>query len=204
MFRSHLILLVALVFRAVGFSTPITYTINFNTTIYPPGQPSFQVAPTAGGFTYDASNTTRPFSDFTVIWDGTIFDLTNVANTLDTPGFGCDSQTTAPLLGTNIMFQTFVAPCLNVIYDWEGIYSANAGVESFTFFADNPACCTDEMYQVYPVAPGSGIELSGTGTWSVSAATPEPSTFGFLLAGLVVAIWASRHPRQTTGNVARN
>jgi hypothetical protein len=180
------LLLVAMVFQVVGFSASNTFLINFDTNIYDPFQPSFQVAPTAGSFTFDPSNMTAPFSDFTVTWDGTIFDMTNAANTDGGPGFGCDSQTAAPRVGINTMFQSFVAPCSNVSYSWAGIYDASAGIGFFTFDASNPGCCTYEVYRTYSVALGGG-DLSGQGTYSVSE-TPEPPAFTELLIG-VLALW---------------
>jgi hypothetical protein len=172
-----------MVFQAVGFSASNTFMVTFNTGINNPSQPTFEVAPTGGSFNFDLSNMTAPFSDFTVTWDGITFDLTNAANTEGGPGFGCDSQTAAPRVGINTMFQSFVAPCSNVFYSWAGIYDPNAGIGFFTFDASNPSCCTYEIYKTYSVALGE-VYLSGEGTYSVSA-TPEPATFTELLTGVL-------------------
>jgi hypothetical protein len=184
MFRSYRLLLVAMVFQAFGFSAPVTYTINFNTNIYTPFQPSFQVAPTAGSFTFDASNMTAPFSNFTVTWDNAIFDLTNVADTRGGPGFGCDSQTAAPQLGISTIFETFAAPCSDISYFWSGVYNNSLDIEQFAFIAGNPVCCSDQVDQVYAIEPG-GVYLAGQGTYSVSA-IPEPAAFTQLLIGMLV------------------
>ena len=59
---------------SIASAVPITYSINFTTTLGTPAGP-FQTP--AGGFTYDAATTT--FSSFLVTWSGIVFDLTGSA-----------------------------------------------------------------------------------------------------------------------------
>ena len=174
-------LLIAL-FAPVGFASPVTYNIDF--TLYPflEGQPNFDILPTAGSLTFDAANPTTPFSDFTVLWHGGSFDLTAVANTLSAPGFGCDSETAAPNLGANIMFQTFTSPCVNVSYVWSGVY--NPAVESqFAFIAESSVAQV-QVDSVAVIGAGGNYQ-SGQGTWTLSPAVPEPASIGQLAVGLV-------------------
>jgi hypothetical protein len=174
-------LFVTLICASVGFAAPIIYIVDFSLGPGRVGLPNFDILPAAGGFTFDSANPATPFSDFTVLWRGVTFDLTAVANTRSSPGFGCDSETSAPNLGANIMFQSFTSPCVNVSYDWAGIYNYNLGIEQFAFSARS---LSQTLIDTTSSIGIGDISQSGGGTWTLSVA-PEPASIGQLAVGLV-------------------
>jgi hypothetical protein len=183
-----------LIAPAIGFPAPITYIVNFALNPTNAGQPNFDLIPTAGGFSYDSANLSAPFSNFIVLWRGATFDLTTAANTTSPFGFGCDSQTTAPQFGTNVVFQTFTSPCTNVYYVWSGIYNTGLGIEQFVFVAGSMVQAQVEGL-IFFNNP-SGVSQSGQGPWTLSA-VPEPATLNQLVIGsLALATLRSRLRRR--------
>ena len=81
---------------SIAFATslaavPQTYTLSFS-----PFQNNSGTMPTQGSFTYDsaANNGNGSFSNFTVTWQGRIFDVTSAANSGPGSNFPCLSQVT--------------------------------------------------------------------------------------------------------------
>jgi hypothetical protein len=152
-------------------AAPISYTIDFTG-----GTP----LPTSGSFKYDP--TTPNFTDFLVQWNGVLYDLTNLAN--------------APLMGG-------VLPCLG------GTTGAEATFHMLSDCASQPNSTwsgqTDsagDEFRIHSYGPGftAGIEINdfhptdpqpetfSYGTWSITEAVPEPSSFiPITLVGVFIA-----------------
>ena len=111
-----------------ALASPITYNIIF---------PGGGFAPTSGSFTYDASAPLASrFTNFTVSWDGLLFDFTNTANTGET-FFGTDCGT-SPSSQSVFMFLSGQNVCVNAAtIDWTGFamtdtfISADSGARRF-------------------------------------------------------------------------
>lgn len=161
-FSRHLGL--ALLAVGLGIAAPVTYTINFTTTLTSPPTE----APTPiGSFTYDPVSTV--FTSFTVSFGGTLFDLTSLANnpSPNTPtmcGFG------APLT-----FNALVGSCPDGLVRWVGSHNVVLPVSMFRFrLASEPLNLGFIELEKTPIDLGRAF-ASGTAVASV-ADVPEPST----------------------------
>jgi len=144
--------------------------------------------PTSGTFTYDP--TTATFSDFTVIWDGLTFDLTNSANNpaignaapacvgSGTPG----SQTFALLSGAcDGPAQEFTG--------WEAL--DDSGVSYLDFETEIINGIYFDSLTDSGLNQGQGSTGFTTGSFSITA-VPEPSTTGMVICGLALVALGSR------------
>jgi hypothetical protein len=197
--RTHLrapllIALLTCLLPIVGVASSTSYVIQFN--VDPLGLPEDEVGPTSGGFLYDASNATAPFSNFLVVWNGAVFDLTTKANSTGVTGFGCDSQTASPQLGINVMFQSFVSPCTNETYFWEGDYNTGASIEQVAFFVQNSSSFMSTGFGEFHTLNSPNGTFFGRGSFEVSAA-PEPATLTQFAGGvLIMGLWVASRLRR--------
>jgi hypothetical protein len=196
--QSSAIFLVACL-QTAAWATPTSYSIDFFLNPTDIGNPTFDIVPTSGGFDYDPSNATTPFSNFTVEWRGVTFDLTSAANFMGFTGFGCDSQTAPPAFAVNTMFQSFTAPCGNGFYAWQGNFDPSLQLESFVFEGATPAF-GEGAFEQNILIPSSGTDQSGEGSFSVEV-SPEPASWAILGLGLL-AIAGARIVRARGCSVA--
>jgi hypothetical protein len=171
-----LYLLMALV-GAVSSATAgtITYNVNFTTDT--------GIAPASGTFTYDLTGNT--FTSFLVSWDGITFDLKSAANS---PGVGtthCPSATATA--ATSFAYLTGVAcgpstwsgtelpvppPQAAFVFGNSGINGVSIGVQSIGG-TNNPS-------------------NYGSGSFTVTAATPEPTSIALVAVGGALLAWNRR------------
>jgi hypothetical protein len=188
MMRQHAWVSVFLFAAALGApvaeATPIEYTINFSLIS--------GTEPTAGSFTYDSATTT--FTNFTVTWDGLVWNLTSGANSpfISSPAPAC----LGGLTGAAAAFAQLDRVCFG---------ASNPGGSNQWVGNPEPPPETDSVFR-FLTAGGSGSEIeilgtpqadptgdTGTGQWSITAiSTPEPSTFIPLLATLLSAALVAR------------
>jgi hypothetical protein len=145
-------------------ATPTYYTIDFSISNSSP-------LPVSGSFYYDSS--TPVFTDFTVLWDGTTFDLTSSANGPQLSGTACTGGQTGAAA-------TFVLLTACPGADWVAYNNepANPGYDGFEFI--NPGTTT--IY-IFDSVPGSGAYTEPFGTFQ-SQAVPEPGATSLITIGL--------------------
>jgi hypothetical protein len=187
---NHRLGICALTAAALGtpvlMADAITYDINFTGT---------GILPTAGSFTYDAGATT-PFSDLTVTWDGTTFDMTASANSPEiTPTVGCLSGATGAAASFALLDGACSPAPTNFTTQWFGAWDTATDTLNFSFNSTN-----------FFVPPRSSIFLEGfggtglttdfgTGSWTISA-VPEPSAL--IPLTLLCAFALRKRSRQAT------
>jgi hypothetical protein len=167
----------------VAEAAPITYDMTFSLQVGTP-------APTGGSFTYDAATTT--FTNFTVMWDGLAWDLTNSANNPDisSPAPPC----LGGLTGAAASFFVLSHGCFHAgpgpSNSWFGNPQfGQPGFERFRFLTLGTNGDTTQIEIHTTQADSSGVQ--GGGQWSVTTATPEPSTaISLLVVLLSVALGA--------------
>jgi hypothetical protein len=145
----------------VATAAPISYTIAF--TLNPA---SAGPLPSAGSFSYDASAAPgAAFSNFTVNWDGILFDLTNVMNSANglEENFG-----PCPVPGVMVVL---LGGCGGT-RGW--ISLANESGSMFLIGDSNGA-------SFHTSGPAVSDATGGTGNYSLI--TPEPSSAVLLLLG---------------------
>jgi hypothetical protein len=165
--------------------TVTTYDIIF-TTIEGPG-------PTAGSFTYDS--TTPRFSDFTVVYNGVIFDFTADANH---PNNHAPSGICSPA-DPNTGWLIISHSCdISSSVDYWGV-SPCCGIDSvFSFLDSNNAEGAAIDAEVIPPQPTETSEnATSQGSWALSprsspTSVPEPGTRVLLAAALAGAIFARK------------
>jgi len=178
--QTLLILITLVAAGSIATASPITYNINFTTTS--------GLAPTSGSFIYDASTTT--FSNFIVVWDTDSFDFTDNANT-DGGCFGDISPATAFV---------FLNTGCGGTRSWLGfVTSIGNGNEAvgFTLSSTQGEISPITLFSSSPQASNGG------GTFTISAATPEPAAacmFALGFAGFVMAFrsYGARVQRRAT------
>jgi hypothetical protein len=157
-----------------AFASPTFYDITFTTTSGP--------APTSGSFTYDPSAPLASrFTGFTVIWDGGIFDMTDVANTGEAfVGTNCG---TTPSSASVFMFLSGQNVCANTAaIAWDG--DRSTGIVMFDFRDQELSGPGAPMASIAnhastPYSDGS----NATGSFSIASpsSAPEPGSFLLLL-----------------------
>jgi hypothetical protein len=143
--------------------------------------------PTEGSFTYDSTNPS--FSDFTVTWDGIVFNLTSPANNpfISSMPPSCLGGL-GGATGAAATFDLLAGHCPNSL--WDGLQSTSPAVGSnFSFFSQTES----QMISIETVLSGDtgANELQGLGSWTISAVippspVPEPNSV-LLLATLFCA-----------------
>ena len=147
-------------------AAPILYNINFTAT---------SGSTPSGSFSYDSAAASNPFSGFIIVQSGVVFNYTFDANQsfLLSPSGASPCGVVSPsTLGT--VFLALTTNCWPT-RTWNSFLQTSSFLQDFTLFSDH-------------MASGGGpkaIEASA-GTFTVSQATPEPGTIGFMLSGLAV------------------
>ena len=164
-------------------ATPLNYTIAFSPNalsgIYNPN-----ILPTIGAFTYDASLSSDPFSDFTVTWNGETFDMTATANAPQVSGSpacinGATGGAAAFLLLTN---------CSDAGW-WAG---KNSGGTVYDFAFYEPGSGGSWSVAWGPASLPNGTYYGESrGAFGVQE-TPEPSPAAFILLGCGVLLCIRR------------
>jgi hypothetical protein len=148
---------------ACAFAAPVTYTMAFTGGLYHANGQFEPFAPEAGSFTYDPGS---GFSNFNVLYDGDIFDLTASANAPTVCISFSNCSTGDPATGFNL---------LTTYNNW--IADENfLGPNVLTILTLSPFG-GDAISATGPVFPGfqSCCAPPRTGTFTITA-TPEPST----------------------------
>ncbi len=159
---------------ASATAAPILYNINFTTTS--------GIAPTAGSFTYDSA-IPLSFTSFIVQWNSFSFDLTSTAN--------------APFLEASC-----ATPSPDGV-DLFGYLSGLCGISGRTWHGERAGA-----FALFSVGNGGGgIAVAAilglpvldpfdaafaNGFFTISQATPEPSTSWLMLAGGALLAWRRR------------
>jgi len=143
---------------------PILYNINFTSSSSPDAN---------GSFTYDsAAAVGSQFSAFVVTWDGFAFNFTTAANSA-TVTTSCGPVTSPKIFA----FLTGTPECPGSPNGFTWIGNASAPNPTFNIFdAGNPNTTDIELGASSPASVTGTFLVSGTFT-TVSAATPEPSSF---------------------------
>jgi hypothetical protein len=157
-----------------AFAFPVLYTLSFTATTGP--------APTAGSFNYDAAAPfASRFTNFNVVWENAIFDLTAAANTNEQfVGTDCGTTASSQSVFTILSGQSV---CANpALIAWDG--GRPGGIVTFDFrnqelSGSGPPKASIAINASTPFSEGP----DASGTFSISSA-PEPSTLVLsLLAG---------------------
>jgi len=153
---------------APATASPITYAIIFTGT---------GTLPSAGTFTYDSDTST--FTNFFVIWNALVFNLTPSANNpfLTVPGPACISG----LSGGAATFAVMTGTCTPPGAGGRTLWSANTQDRFFFFTTDatNTQTLAVQGISSHPI-PTENNE----GGWHLST-VPEPSTLLFMMAAFV-------------------
>ncbi len=181
---------------ASATAAPITYNINFTG-----GTPN----PTSGSFTYDsAAALGSQFTGFNVLWSGFSFDLTAEANSpiASSGGPGCPASPTSTTFFSILSGNSVCSGAPS--NQWSG-FAGPPGVEYFLICqgtGGGVGCNT-----VGRIAARSDLLLSfsgvvnASGEFTISTATPEPSSLALLLGGGVWLAWQRRRRDALSRNV---
>lgn len=150
-------------------AAPTLYNINFVLSSGTPGAP----APTSGTFLYDPAG--PAFSSFSVIWNGISFDLTSSANSPSVIG-AC--ATSAPDVAD--VFEMLRVGCAGDSREWSaiiGIPFAQFSFTSHSLGSETEIVAETPISRTLPPA-------SASGTWSIAATVPEPTSLSLMAAGI--------------------
>ena len=136
------------------------------------------VVPTAGSFDYDAA--APAFTNFTVTWDGILFNLTSAANNF-LPTSGCSDPSGA--VGAFEIMSHTTTSCRG-LSAWIAFFPGTSESSGFGFSQTNGPGNISEDILVTGTSPG----IYANGHWTITE-TPEPSTEGLAVGG-VIALWA--------------
>ena len=165
-------------------ASPVQYTISFTLVS--------GVAPTSGSFTYDPS--TEMFTQFDVVWDGLVFDMTADANnpTVDTSNPSCPG---GPGFGFALMAKQLNSCAETYAYSAQLMnHDANFHFGMYPVGAYYP-----DIISISVAAPSSDGAVYGYGNWTITptqAPVPEPGTPGLFALGGTACILASRKRRR--------
>lgn len=167
-----------------------TYDISFMETLEQFGG----TAPSAGSFTYDGST----FTNFTVTWEGLTFDLTAAANAPFIDGEGCDSEASNPQFGFVLMSQAATNCASNSAYSWGGndLPPSSGNQTAFFFTLQNGLSAQDTIQSGGQAGNTVDTQVQASGTWTITAETPEPASFGLVLLG-TLAVGLRRYSRKS-------
>lgn len=171
---------------ATAFATPIAYQIHFSSLGFP-------LPPESGSFTYDQ---TAPngfgFSDFTVMFGGSLFDLTARANNPFVFTFDCGL--TGSALGFALMGHSCNQQDEAIKAFWQAVASQGGTPEvplytfSFSGVFESPVILGVALVNRTPLIPDYE-----QGQWTITA-IPEPSSLMLLFTSLLpVAILGRKH-----------
>jgi len=140
-------------------ASPVLYNFNFTG-----GTPN-----ATGSFDYDSSAISNPFSVFTVAFSGATFDFTSVAN--GETGIGCGGATGPQSLFNALVGDTF-SGC--GIQTW--VAEPFGGPEGFSLLDDTNTNLTT-------LNNSGSTQVQTRGTFTATAAAPEPATWALFFAG---------------------
>jgi hypothetical protein len=192
--QKRLRLAAVLLFLGVApiYASPVLYNMSFTAF------PLMSIEPTSGSFYYDASAPVgSQFTDFSIVWDGFTFDLTNAGNY---PSVQTNSNTSAciPSLDSAGFFAGLTMPsnCSSLTTHWSAEAGFSTGFPG-TFAAFNieiggPDNMSNLQANVLESVSYSGPELGNEGRWSVNVATPEPAAMPALLIGSLACMVIKR------------
>jgi len=143
-------------------ASPILYDFTFT---------GGSITPT-GSFDYDPLATTNPFSSFVVISDGFTFDFTSLANGQTSTGCG---GSTGPQGMFNALIGDTGAGC--GLQQWSTILEPLPNGSRFTLLN------LSDFDLALQISAGPSSNLNTFGTFTASAAAPEPGTFALIFAG---------------------
>lgn len=165
----------------------LSYNIDFNTSI------GFGEAPTSGRFTYDT--VLQVFTDFDVVWNGFVFDLTTGANDPSTSGALCfGSAPRAQVVFTEVL--TTGGGTCGFISGWYATRT-DTGIATFGFNGQNGNIFVIFTAQLTTAPLPSGEVRFGSGDFT-TVAVPEPVTAWLIVAG--GGILATRRRRYSPKN----
>ena len=156
-------------------AVPINYVINFTATS--------GIAPTAGSFTYDAA--TPVFTNFTVEWQGIIFDHTSFANA---PTITTSNPPTclAGLTGPAAAFELLGGGCNGITTpQWVGGLASPTGTFLNFLHQESPPpnfrIVTIFGRHSTPIPP----PIHSAGDFTIATTVPEPGTLTLCLSALL-------------------
>lgn len=161
---------------ASATAAPILYNINFTG-----GSPN----PTSGSFQYDPSTFT--FSSFLVTWNTFTFDLTAAANS---PYSIAGTCATAAPDGQDV-FNWLIATTPCGPHDWRADPNAFTPSQYFSLGPQVPMSNEVFLFTVQS-GPGGPPAAFTEGTFTVTAAVPEPSSLPLVLTGCAWLAWRRR------------
>jgi hypothetical protein len=172
-------LIISVFASPAAFASPTTYNIVFSGT---------GTLPTSGSFTYDPTNPTNGFSNFTVV-DGETLGFTSAANNPFSSGSVCGGAG-----GSTVGFAVMDQGCApGGSYGWS-LSQAGITIEGeFNYFL------SDTQEANIAINPTGFIAGDGSGTFTIepqSSATPEPGSIPLLLASLTAIAVSGRWARR--------
>jgi len=153
---------------ASATAAPVLYNITFTGASPTP----------TGSFLYDAAS--PHFSSFIVNWHGIVFDMTATANSPALYG-ACD--TSAPDAADSFAFLNG-SRCGTLEFEW-GVFRGPAE-EELIF---RGASAASDFVAIDIIVPVSNTFPDAGGSFSISQATPEPSTLALLFGGGALLAW---------------
>ena len=179
-------LLVITALAATTHAAPITYTINFSS--------SLGDRPTSGGFTYDtAAAPTSAFSGFTILWNTLTLDFTSAANNyITTPAGGCPGDGNGSAVAFSIMSGSL--NCGTSITRRWNVLAGGIGNNIESFFQIFGTTGKANFGPTIPQPPFF-FTSSSRGDFTITATTssiPEPGTMSITMLGVVALGWARR------------
>jgi hypothetical protein len=145
-----------------ALASPVLYNFNFT---------GGTVSPT-GSFDYDPLATTNAFSAFVVTVDGLTFDFTGPANGVTATGCG---GATGPQSVFNALIGDTGTTC--GVQEWQAFLAPLPEGSGFLLLNST----NTDLFQQTPDGPSGGIATSGT--FTATAAAPEPGTLALFFAG---------------------
>jgi len=145
-------------------AAPMTYFVGFS---------GVGTLPALGAFTYDAA--APGFSNFIVLWNGTLFDLTSAANAPNIGG-ACAGAASSPETGFALMDHSM---CGGLFSRWFG--NQDVASSTFGFYNETLALPAQTGATILATGPGSNDPFSvfGAGEWTLTGA--KPGAFNYVV-----------------------
>jgi hypothetical protein len=140
--------------------------------------------PASGSFTYDSTNPS--FSDFTVTYEGYLYDLTAEANAPTFSG-------TLPCVGSGAAatFALLSGACAPPLFSPEWIGENDPSANYFEFFEQTTEEIPSEISITDSESPVGGTDSPSNGEFIISD-VPEPTSLVFLLTALIPVVFVAR------------
>jgi hypothetical protein len=172
----------------LSHATPVHYNVQLELFTSP-------IIPATGSFDYDAAASSgQQFSNFLITWNGMQFDLAAPANTL-LLGPYAQPNSCFPSLDSAGVFHAFTTPsdCGSYDYRWSAYnaYGSVTGVVLLVSFQGSPGPPSINIADFGHTPNPVNLGAVSYGTFTVTAATPEPAPLTMLLMG-AIAIMAWR------------